>query len=89
MRSERETGRISARDESGKLLAEVTFPDRDGAAEIDHTFVDPSLEGRGVAGQLLQAAADALRAEGRKVRPTCSYAVRWFEKHPEQRDLLE
>ena len=89
MRSERETGRISARDESGKLLAEVTFPDRDGAAEIDHTFVDPSLEGRGVAGQLLQAAADALRAECRKVRPTCSYAVRWFEKHPEQRDLLE
>ena len=89
MRFERETGRISARDESGKLLAEVTFPDRDGAAEIDHTFVDPSLEGRGVAGQLLQAAADALRAEGRKVRPTCSYAVRWFEKHPEQRDLLE
>ncbi|WP_300298203.1 GNAT family N-acetyltransferase [uncultured Intestinimonas sp.] len=89
MRSERETGRIFARDESGKLLAEVTFPDRDGAAEIDHTFVDPSLEGRGVAGQLLQAAADALRAEGRKVRPTCSYAVRWFEKHPEQRDLLE
>ena len=89
MRSERKTGRIFARDESGKLLAEVTFPDRDGAAEIDHTFVDPSLEGRGVAGQLLQAAADALRAEGRKVRPTCSYAVRWFEKHPEQRDLLE
>ncbi|HJA62837.1 MAG TPA: N-acetyltransferase [Candidatus Intestinimonas stercoravium] len=89
MRFERETGRIFARDESGKLLAEVTFPDRDGAAEIDHTFVDPSLEGRGVAGQLLQAAADALRAEGRKVRPTCSYAVRWFEKHPEQRDLLE
>lgn len=89
MRFERETGRISARDESGKLLAEVTFPDRDGAAEIDHTFVDPSLEGRGMAGQLLQAAADALRAEGRKVRPTCSYAVRWFEKHPEQRDLLE
>ena len=89
MRFERETGRIFARDESGKLLAEVTFPDRDGAAEIDHTFVDPSLEGRGVAGQLLQAAAGALRAEGRKVRPTCSYAVRWFEKHPEQRDLLE
>ena len=89
MRFERETGRIFARDESGKLLAEVTFPDRDGVAEIDHTFVDPSLEGRGVAGQLLQAAADALRAEGRKVRPTCSYAVRWFEKHPEQRDLLE
>ena len=89
MRFERETGRISARDESGKLLAEVTFPDRDGAAEIDHTFVDPSLEGRGMAGQLLQAAADALWAEGRKVRPTCSYAVRWFEKHPEQRDLLE
>ena len=88
MEFQREPGRIYA-EEEGRVIAEVTFPDRDGAAEIDHTFVDPSLEGRGVAGQLLQAAADALRAEGRKVRPTCSYAVRWFEKHPEQRDLLE
>ena len=88
MRFERETGRIFARDESGKLLAEVTFPDRDGAAEIDHTFVDPVLRGQGVAGQLMQHTADALRATGRKAVATCSYAQKWFSQHPDQQDLL-
>lgn len=84
-----EPGRIFAVGEDGRLLAEVTFPEREGAAEIDHTFVDESLRGQGVAGQLLRAAADTLRAQGRKARPTCPYAVRWFETHPEYADLLK
>ena len=88
MEFRQEPGRIFATGEDGRLLAEVTFPEREGAAEIDHTFVDPSLRGQGVAGQLLQAAADTLRTQGRKARPTCSYAVRWFETHPEYADLL-
>lgn len=83
-----ERGRIFAMDETGKLLAEVTFPEREGVAVINHTFVDASLRGQGVAGQLLRAAADTLRREGRKARPTCSYAVHWFETHPEEQDLL-
>lgn len=89
MNFSQEEGRIFAVDGEGRLLAEVTFPTRDGVAVIDHTFVDTSLRGQGVAGQLLQAAADAVRAQGRKARPVCSYAVRWFEQHPEQADLLE
>lgn len=85
-----EKGRIYAVDAAGKLLAEVTFPE-DGThtAVIDHTFVDESLRGQGVAGQLLGKAVDAIRKQGKKARPQCSYAVAWFEKHPEERDLLE
>ena len=56
MEFQREPGRIYA-EEEGRVIAEVTFPDRDGAADIDHTFVDDTLRGQGVAGQLLQAAA--------------------------------
>ena len=44
-----ETGRIYAVGEDGKLLAEVTFPEKDGIAQINHTFVDESLRGQGVA----------------------------------------
>lgn len=88
MEFSRESGRIFARDENGRLLAEVTFPERDGVAEITHTFVDPSLRGQGVAGQLLQAVADTLRAENRKAKPVCTYAVRWFQEHPAYADLL-
>ena len=85
----KEPGRIFAADETGKLLAEVTFPEREGVAIINHTFVDGSLRGQGVAGQLLRVVADTLRQEGRKAKPTCSSAVHWFETHPEEQDLLE
>ena len=29
-----------------------------------------------------------LRREGRRAKPTCACAVRWFEAHPEEQDLL-
>ena len=68
-------------------MAEVTFPEQEGVAVIDHTFVDGSLRGQGIAGQLLRAGADTLLQDGRKTRPTCSYAIHWFETHPEEREL--
>lgn len=81
--------RIYCEDENGKLLAEITFPSLDSqTANINHTFVDDSLRGQGVAGRLMQAAVDTLRTQGKKVLPTCSYAANWFGKHPEYEDLL-
>ena len=86
---QREQHRIFAVNENGTVIAEITFPEREkGVYVIDHTFVDESLRGGGVAGQLLAEAAKELRAQGLKARPTCSYAARWFEKHPEEKDLL-
>lgn len=88
MEFQHEDGRIFALDPSGRLLAEVTFPSRGGVAVIDHTFVDDSLRGQGVAGQLILAAVQQIRAAGLKAHPTCPYAVKWFSSHPEQSDLL-
>lgn len=88
MEFEHRPDRIFARGPDGTLLVEVTFPITDGVANIDHTFVDPSLRGQNVAGQLLAAAAEQIRSNGLKAHPTCSYAVGWFAKHPEQADLL-
>ena len=68
--------------------AEILFPSLNGVAAITRTFVDESLRGQGVAGQLMEAAVDQIRSEGLKARPICSYAAKWFEKHPEQGDLL-
>ena len=84
-----EKGRIYAVDAGGKLLAEVTFPDDGNTAVINRTFVDESLRGQGTASKLLKQAADAIRRQGKKARPACSYAAAWFEKHPEEKDLLE
>ncbi len=78
-----ETDRIYATDSAGKVIAEVTFPTKDGIATIDHTFVDNSLRGQGIAGKLVKLAADKILAEGNKIAATCSYAVAWFQRHPE------
>lgn len=83
-----EKGRIFALDPEGKLIAEILFPSLNGVAAITRTFVDESLRGQGMAGHLMEAAVDQIRSGGLKARPICSYAAKWFEKHPEQGDLL-
>lgn len=76
-----EGNRIYMTDESGAMIAEITFPETaDGVYTIDHTFVDESLRGQGIASKLVQAAVDEIEKRGGKVEATCSYAVRWLEK---------
>lgn len=84
-----EENRIYAKDKTGKVVAEITFPPvKDGIVNIDSTFVDESLRGQGVAGKLIKLVVDELEKSGRKAICTCSYAVTWFEKHPEFSHLL-
>ena len=83
-----EANRISLQDESGKMMAEVTFPAvGTDTVNIDHTFVDDSLRGQGVAAQLLKAVAEKLREEKKQAYPTCSYAIKWFQKNAEYADI--
>jgi predicted GNAT family acetyltransferase len=89
MKFERERNRIFKKGDDGRVIAEVTFPDlRDGVVVIDHTFVDDSLRGQGVAGKLIEAAYDAIKADGKKAALSCSYAVKWFADKPEKRDIV-
>ncbi len=72
------------------LLAEVTFPNVDeNTVDINHTYVDDSLRGQGVAGKLMEATALYLRSQRKKAVLTCSYAISWFEKHTEYQDILK
>jgi len=81
--------RIWLEDPSGKEIAYVSFPAREeGVVSVDHTVVDASLRGQGVAGQLLEALAAQLRSDGRKAIVQCVYAAKWFSQHPEEADLL-
>lgn len=81
---------IALFDEDSRVIAEVTFPDVDeDTVNIDHTFVDDSLRGQGVAGQLMEAAAGYLRTQNKKAVLTCSYAVKWFGKHSEYADVVK
>lgn len=79
---QKEEGRIFQTDDSGRVIAEVTFPETSpGTYTIDHTFVDGSLRGQGMAGKLVQAAVDEITSKGGDVQATCSYAVKWLKEH--------
>ena len=87
IRHESERTRFVAYEEGGEAVVDYRIAD-DGALVIEHTFTPPSMRGRGVAGHLVRAAAEYAREAGVAVRPRCSYAVHFFERHPEFRDLL-
>lgn len=84
MNFKREQHRIFAVNESGAVIAEITFPEREkGIYVIDHTFVDESLRGQGVAKVLVEMAIDQIKEQKGKVEATCSYAQHYLEKNPQ------
>lgn len=84
-----EEHRVALRGQSGAVVAEITFPEvSPGVVNIDHTFVDDSLRGQGIAGRLMEKAVGHIRSKGWKARTGCSYAAAWREKHPELSDLF-
>lgn len=46
-------------------------------------YLPKPIGGRGIAAALVKAAYDFALANGMKPKATCSYAVRWLERHPE------
>ncbi|MDR0615748.1 MAG: N-acetyltransferase [Synergistaceae bacterium] len=84
-----EFNRVYANDENGRLVAEVRFPPAGaGMVDIEHTFVDDSLRGGGVAGELMEEAYRRIKKDGKKALLTCSYAEKWFRRHEDRRDIL-
>lgn len=55
---------------------------------IDHTIVDPSLRGKGVAGELIKKVVEMAREENLKIVPVCSYAVAKMTRTDEYKDVL-
>ena len=83
-----EKDRIYLENEEGKTIAEVTFPNvSSDEVNVNHTFVDSSLRGQGMASKLMTALATDLKKNNKKAHATCSYAIEWFEKHPEYSDI--
>jgi predicted GNAT family acetyltransferase len=70
-------------------LADCSYRLGGGVMDIVHTGVPPRSEGRGIAARLVQAALAHARAQGLKVRPTCSYVAAYMRRHADTHDLLE
>lgn len=77
----KEDNRIYMRDIEGKIVAEITYRETEkGVYNIDHTFVDESLRGQGVAKKLVEMAIEEIKNKKGKVQATCSYARQYLEK---------
>ncbi|KRM86492.1 GNAT family N-acetyltransferase [Lacticaseibacillus thailandensis] len=90
MKFQHEHGRYFLTDDQGHLTAEVTYTsiDEGHALSIDHTFVDPSLRGQGIAGQLVRRVVDHARHHDLKIEPLCTFARAEFQRRPEYADVL-
>ncbi len=61
----------------------------EGHIIVNHTRVTRENEGQGLAGRLYRAMVNFAREEHLQVTPACSYVVRKFQRHPEDRDVLK
>ena len=59
--------------------------EKTGPGELNfyHTYVPPEFRNRGIASELLTAAANYARENGYRVYPGCSYALYYFREHKE------
>lgn len=81
-------GMFFLNDTQGKRIAEISYqwaePNRIIA---DHTWVDDSLRGQGVARKLLDALVEFAREKQLKITATCSYVVVMFERDKSLADV--
>lgn len=69
-------------DENGKVIAEITYSltNNPDVVVADHTFVDSSLRGKGVAGKLLNTLVEDMKNQNKKIKASCSYIVKKFSE---------
>lgn len=73
--------------EDGQLSV-LEYELQNGVMAIMHTGVPEPVSGRGIAGDLAQAALDTARRQGWRVRPLCSYVASYIQRKPQYQDLL-
>lgn len=69
-------------------IAFVAYRRDAGIIFLDHAEVPPELEGRGIGARLVKATLDAIRTEGLKVVPRCSFVAAFIRRNPAYADML-
>ena len=70
------------------LLCRADYHLVDGVMRISHTEVPASLEGRGIAAQLVRAVFAHAEATGLQVEPWCGYVRAYMRRHPDTHRFL-
>ncbi|MBM6613777.1 N-acetyltransferase [Desemzia sp. RIT804] len=76
-------------NEAGKKVAEIHYQETDEDYVIaDHTVVDESLRGQGIAEQLLDKLVTEMEKEHKTIYATCSFVIWKFQKNPDKYDHI-
>jgi len=60
------------------------------AISFNRTFTTPARRGQGLAGDVVEFAANDVEASSdRHIVPMCWYVGEWFDRHPDRAHLLE
>jgi len=70
--------------ESEGFLSFAEYRDVGPARVILHVETPPEAQGRGYAAKLMHALVEDAKARNLKLRASCSYAVAYFKRHPEE-----
>lgn len=66
-------------------VARLEYSLQEKWVNIFHTWVPDSLRGKGVADALMRACADWCGQQHLQMVATCSYALRWLDRHKSSR----
>ena len=55
---------------------------------LTHTIVPPQFEGQGIGRELVESTLEALREQGVRIIPECTFIIRYIQRHPEWEPLL-
>ena len=73
----------------GVEAGEITWKnDGDSLWIVEHTRVNEAFQGKGYAGQLVEAVVKRARREGKKLELVCPYAKKVIDRTPEYQDVL-
>lgn len=73
----------------GVEAGEITWKnDGDSLWIVEHTRVNEAFQGKGYAGQLVEAVVERARREGKKLELVCPYAKKVIDRTPEYQDVL-
>ena len=84
---EADANRAAAYD-GEKLVGQCHYSVIAGKWDMDHTEVDESYGGQGIARMLVQTVIEQAQQKGVKIIPTCSYVSKWMSKHLEYQNLM-
>ena len=84
-----QNGEFFLNNEQGQRIAEISYVwSNEHKIIANHTWVDDSLRGQGMARQLLDTLVEFAREKNIKIVPTCSYVEVMFRREKSFADVI-